>query len=61
MVQLHGIVTLTIWDLLQHKVWDEACEMKGLGDEFSFGPVFDNEYEFDFTIEEAKSLGISVG
>lgn len=52
-------IVLTFWDLLQYKIWDKACEVKGFGKDFRFGSVYENDYHFEFTGEELKRLGLS--
>ena len=51
-------ITLSIWDVLDFKVWDKLCKIKGYSDDFSFAPINENEYEFDLTIDQYNQLGI---
>ncbi|MBI4648820.1 MAG: hypothetical protein HY738_20075 [Bacteroidia bacterium] len=54
-------LTLNIWDILQLKIWDKICNLKGYSEDFTFGPVYENNYEFELTCEELNKLGIKPG
>ncbi|MCF8296419.1 MAG: hypothetical protein K9J13_02645 [Saprospiraceae bacterium] len=51
-------ITLSIWDVLDFKVWDKVCKIKGYSDDFSFAPINETEYEFDLTLDQYNQLGI---
>ncbi|PLW99558.1 MAG: hypothetical protein C0594_16880 [Marinilabiliales bacterium] len=57
-MEKNSIIILNFWDLLQYKIWDQACEAKGYDKDFIFGSVYDNNYEFEFTKEELNDFGV---
>lgn len=51
-------IVLNIWDILHYKIWDKICEIKGLGDDFTFGSIYEKDIAFELNEEEARKLGV---
>ena len=60
MFKMRSSVILNFWDILQYKLWDKICDMKGLGEDFVFDSIYENDYVFEVTTDEAKQLGIKL-
>ena len=60
MMKTQSTITLNFWDILKYKIWDKACKIKGYSDDFTFGSVYENDYEFEFTNEELVQMGVKL-